>query len=71
MVSVPFRGGWLVLPGKGTPVHNHPDTKGKQGVSYPAMDLHDKRENMLIPKPYNTSFSRLSRSTFFGVAPTL
>ena len=28
MVSVPFRGGWLVLPGKGTPVHNHPDTKG-------------------------------------------
>ena len=27
MVSVPFRGGWLVLPGKGTPVHNHPDTK--------------------------------------------
>ena len=29
MVSVPFRGGWLVLPGKGTPVHNHPDTKGK------------------------------------------
>ena len=35
------------------------------------MDLHDKRENMLIPKPYNTSFSRLSISTFFGVAPTL
>lgn len=30
MVFVPFRGWWLVLPGKGTPVHNHPDTKGKQ-----------------------------------------
>ena len=28
MVFVPFRGGWLVLLGKGTLVHNHPDTKG-------------------------------------------
>ena len=28
MVFVPFRGWWLVLPSKGTPVHNHPDTKG-------------------------------------------
>ena len=27
MVFVPFRGGWLVLPGKGTLVHNQPDTK--------------------------------------------
>jgi len=28
MVFVPFRGGWLVLLGKGTLVHNHPGTKG-------------------------------------------
>ena len=27
MVFVPFRGGWLVLLGKGTLVHNQPDTK--------------------------------------------
>mgnify|MGYP001646467011 CR=1 FL=1 len=36
MVSVPFRGGWLVLPGKGTPVHNHPDTIGKHPVFVPS-----------------------------------
>ena len=36
MVFVPFRGGWLVLLGKGTLVHNHPDTKGKHPIFEPS-----------------------------------
>ena len=32
---MPFRGGWLVLLGKGTLVHNHPDTKGRLREEFP------------------------------------
>gem|GEM_PF-6382607 len=39
---------------------------GNTLFSYPAMDLHDKRENMLIPKPHNTPFSCLTISIFCG-----